>query len=403
MLLEFTFDNFKCYRDETDLSMEAATLSEHNATLIDGPGSKKILPVAVVYGPNGGGKSSVLQAMGCMRDLVILPYMVLRQRDLGSARVRCRPYAFDAETRESPTSFRAVFAVGDYTYRYILAVRNGVVTEEYLHRRKAGRGSAATLFERVGSSVELGSWLSRKGANTSVDEMMPYLTFLAINYDYEPIDEPFAWFLNCQFMDYSKARFENVFFEPKNEESKSRLIDMLNNMGIDVSDIRYERDEDEESVDVYVKHAGGGNYELEISDESNGTKKLMGLLPMVLTALEVGALLISDELDAKLHPKLLRYLVRLFTDRRTNPNGAQLIFTSHDMSTLSSSVFRRDEIWFAARSPEESASLYSLADIANVDGSRIRPQNAYDRQYLEGRYGADPYLRSMLEWSESDE
>ena len=403
MLLDFTFENFKCYRDEASLSMEAAKLSEHNDTLIDGPGDKKVLPVAVVYGPNAGGKSSVLQAIECMRDLVVLPYLVLRQRELGSARVRCRPYAFDAESRESPTTFRALFVVGEYTYRYVLAVLDGVVTEEYLHRRKAGKGATATLFERVGSSVDLGSWLSRKGANTAVNEMMPYLSFLAINYDYEPIDEPFAWLLYCQFLDYSKSKLENMVFEPKGEKGKTRLIDMLNNMGIDVSDIRYEHDERDGSGDVFVRHMGSGSYELELAEESNGTKKLLGLLPMVLVALEAGTILVSDELDAKLHPKLLKYLIRLFTDRRTNPNGAQLIFTSHDMSTLSSSVFRRDEIWFAARSPEESATLYSLADIADVDGKRVRPQNAYNRQYLEGRYGADPYLRSMLEWGKSDE
>lgn len=403
MLLEFTFENFKCYKGEATLSMEAANLEEHRDSLIAGPGGKDVLPVAVVYGPNAGGKSSVLQALQCMCDIVAKPYFVLRQRASESAKVRCRPYAFDADTRESPTSFCALFSVREYTYRYVLAVRDGVVTEEYLHRRKAGKGATATLFERVGSSVKLGSWLSRKGANTSVDEMMPYLSFLAINYDYEPIHNPFAWILSCQFIDYSKPGLENLFLEPSDEGDKRRLIEMLNNMDIDVSDIRYERDEDEGLRGVYLSHEEGGQYELEVGEESNGTKKLLGLVPMALIALKYGSPLVSDELDAKLHPKLLKYLVRLFTDRGTNPHGAQLIFTSHDMSTLSSSVFRRDEIWFAARTAEESATLYSLAEIADVDGKRVRPQNSYHRQYLEGRYGADPYLRSMLEWSGADE
>lgn len=96
-------------------------------------------------------------------------------------------------------------------------------------------------------------------------------------------------------------------------------------------------------------------------------------------------------------------LVRLFTDRKTNPKGAQLIFTSHDMSTLTSSVFRRDEIWFAARSSDESARLYSLADVADTDGKRVRVKSAYNKQYLAGRYGADPYLKNMLEWDNADE
>ena len=114
--------------------------------------------------------------------------------------------------------------------------------------------------------------------------------------------------------------------------------------------------------------------------------------------LDEGTILVVDELDAKLHPKLLRYIIRLFTSHVTNPRGAQLIFTSHDVSTLNSAVFRRDEIWFAAKSEEGSSRLYSLADIADVDGQRVRTHNAYDKQYLEGRYGADPYLSNMLEW-----
>ena len=100
--------------------------------------------------------------------------------------------------------------------------------------------------------------------------------------------------------------------------------------------------------------------------------------------------------------KLLRYIIRLFTEKATNPNGAQLVFTSHDMYTLNSSTFRRDEIWFAAIGREGGSQLYSLADIVDTEGKRIRPQNAYDKQYLSGQYGADPYLRSMLAWKEHD-
>ena len=100
-------------------------------------------------------------------------------------------------------------------------------------------------------------------------------------------------------------------------------------------------------------------------------------------ALKEGRLVIVDELDAKLHPKLLRYVIRLFTNPEINKNGAQLLFTSHDMSTMKNSIFRRDEIWFAALNSENSSEVYSLS---------------YDKQYLEGRYGADPYLRNMLSW-----
>ncbi len=402
MLIEFTFENFKCYRDETVFHMEAASIDEHADSLIEGMGGKPLLPVSVIYGPNGGGKSSVLQALECLRDYVTLPYYVLRHRETSAPKISCKPYAFDAEARNEPTTFGIVFLKGEYSYRYILAVRDGLVVEEYLHRRKAGKGAVATIFERSEGEVSLGSSLRRKRINTDVDSMMPYLTFLAINYDLDAVEEAFGWLLSCNILNYAESDFENLFFEPKAEE-KSRVVNLLNKMDIDITDIRYERDGDGGLEGIYLKHAVGDGFELELDEESNGTRKLLSFVPLALMALDSGSLLACDELDAKLHPKLLKYIIRLFTDRKTNPNGAQLVITSHDMSTLNSSVFRRDEIWFAARGPEGPASLYSLADIVDTDGRRIRTQNAYDRQYLAGRYGADPYLRSMLDWDGADE
>ena len=176
---------------------------------------------------------------------------------------------------------------------------------------------------------------------------------------------------------------------------------MLNAMDIDITGIRYQRDEG--GLEIYLTHESSDGTELELGEESNGTRKLLNLVPPFLRALEGGCLVVSDELDAKLHPKLLKYLITLFTNRAINKNGAQLVFTSHDMTTLNSSVFRRDEIWFAAKTPEGPSTLYSLSGIADVDGKRVRTQNSYDKRYLAGRYGADPYLKGMLEWGGADE
>ena len=135
-----------------------------------------------------------------------------------------------------------IFQVGDYTYRYILSVLGGKVVEEYLHRRKAGRGAEATLFERADGTVELGSSLRRKGVNTDVDSMMPYLSFLAINYDLEAVEEAFGWFLGCQVLDYSESSFEDYFMEPRGEDEKQLIVRMLNAMDIDITGIRYQKE-----------------------------------------------------------------------------------------------------------------------------------------------------------------
>lgn len=110
--------------------------------------------------------------------------------------------------------------------------------------------------------------------------------------------------------------------------------------------------------------------------------------------------MVVDELDAKLHPKLLRYVILLFKDPEVNKNGAQLFFSSQDVSTMRNDVFRRDEIWFAARVEGEASQLWSLADIHEANGNLVSKNAAFDKRYLSGRYGGDPHLTRIEEWGQ---
>ena len=131
---------------------------------------------------------------------------------------------------------------------------------------------------------------------------------------------------------------------------------------------------------------------MPLSCESQGTIKLFHLLPMTILALESGGVVLVDELDTRLYPLLLRAFIRLFTDPDTNPNHAQLLFTSLGVSTMCSAYLRQDEIWFADRDDESVSHLWSLYDIQDIRGEHVKTNVAYDRQYLEGRYGAVPCL-----------
>lgn len=125
-------------------------------------------------------------------------------------------------------------------------------------------------------------------------------------------------------------------------------------------------------------------------------KKLIALLPVLLIALQDRSLVIIEELDAKLHPKLLRYVISMLTNPKFNKHGAQLLFTSHDMFTMKNMVFCRDEIWFVALDENYSSEIYSLYDIRKEDNERVNNTAAFDKQYLGGRYGAAPHLHNML-------
>ncbi len=108
--------------------------------------------------------------------------------------------------------------------------------------------------------------------------------------------------------------------------------------------------------------------------------------------------MVADELDAKLHPKLLRYIIELFTNPKVNKHGAQLLLTSHDMTTMIPAVYRRDEIWFCALNSSNASTIYSLIAFKKENGKSPRKDESYGKQYIEGRYGADPYLRRILDW-----
>ena len=212
--------------------------------------------------------------------------------------------------------------------------------------------------------------------------------------NHSPVDV-IRWFEECIVRNYANPLAEQQILLSDDDVSKKQFITMMNDMGISISGYRF----DNQSNEFYLQRTlHDVLYELPFSSESDGTRKLFAALPVILMALKEGRLVVVDELDAKLHPKLLRYVIRLFTNPEINKNGAQLLFTSQDMSTMTNSIFRRDEIWFAALDEENSSMVYSLSDLRKENNDPINNTAAYDKQYLEGRYGADPYLKNMLSW-----
>ncbi|MBQ7574889.1 MAG: AAA family ATPase [Clostridia bacterium] len=400
MLCQFSFKNFKSYKNETVFDFQAASLSEHLNSLITQEKASELLPVSVIYGPNGGGKTNLICALACLITLVVSPIHELgknRNKMIFQQKVPCEPFLFDRASINEPTEFNIFFRTNGNEYRYYIALTKDEITSESLYRKTIGGKKTAMIFEREGLKIELGASLSKGSINTKVNPKMPYISFLAINYNLPKIAEVQKWFESCIIRNYANPQIEKSMIISEDKKFKQHLLNTMNDMGIDISD--YYLDKENNDM-LLVRNINKENYPISFSSESDGTKKLFASLPILMIAIAEGRLVIIDELDAKLHPKLLRYIISLFTNRGINKNGAQLIFTSHDMSTMKNDVFRRDEIWFAALDNEHSSELYSLYEIRKEDGNRINHTAAYDKQYLEGRYGADPYLRTMLDWEE---
>lgn len=396
MLCQFSFQNFKSYRGETTLDFQAATLPEFRETLITEERAVDLLPVSVIYGPNGGGKSNLLQALSCVISAIVKPVNELeksRQNLILQQKVDAVPFLFDQTSASEPVEFRIFFRIAKNEYCYYIAFKDDEVISESLYRKQVTGKKSATIFERETDGITLGPSINKKSINTSVNPKMPYLSFLAINYDIPVISEVMTWFESCIIRSYADPMVEHQIMLAKDTPSKNQFIRVLNDMDIDITDYRY----DEDRKQLFVKrNVGSAEYEIPFSDESDGTRKLIAALPVILLALREGRLVIIDELDAKLHPKLLKYVILLFKNKEINKYGAQLLFTSHDMYTLKNTVFRRDEIWFAAENDAHESEIYSLHEIRGEDNERIKSTAAYDKQYLEGRYGADPYLSDML-------
>jgi AAA15 family ATPase/GTPase len=403
MLCQFTVRNFKSIRDAVTFDMQATAISEHEDRIIKDKDEELYLPVSAVYGPNGGGKSNVLEALHSLVTKVLRPLYATSNNEEIAIKMKklvIEPFAFDEETRNKPTEFELFFRTEMAEYRYELTVKREIIEYERLDRIKLDTGRKSALFERDEDEITLKGAFSRLKTSDELSDTLPLLSYLGITYrKNEVVQDVLDWFdEEINFLNYGNPMQELRMAVSKSEDVKKLMLQMIQEMDLDIVDFRVEEKENDR-IEVFTKHIID-EYEAELNlfDESSGTKKLFGLLPFIAKSLLKGTTLVIDELDAKIHPVLLKYLIMTFSDMEKNKKGAQLIFTSHDLSTMNSEVFRRDEIWFVAKGNRQNSKLYSLVEFKNKKGESVRKDAKFDKQYLEGKYGADPYLRKIIDW-----
>ena len=383
--------------------MQAAAISEHEDRIIKDEDDELYLPVSAVYGPNGGGKSNVLEALHSLVTKVLRPlYATSNNEDVAikMKKLVIEPFVFDEKTINEPTEFEVFFRTALAEYRYELTVKKEVIEYERLDRIKLETGRKSALFERDEKEINLKGAFARLKTSDELSDTLPLLSYLGITYSKnEVVQDVLDWFdEEIDFLNYGNPVQELRMAVSKSEDVKRLMLQMMQEMDLDIVDFRVEEKENDR-IEVFTKHVVN-EYEAELNlvDESSGTKKLFGLLPFIAKSLLKGTTLVIDELDAKIHPVLLKYLIMTFSNMEKNKKGAQLIFTSHDLSTMNSEVFRRDEIWFVAKGNRQNSKLYSLVEFKNKKGESVRKDAKFDKQYLEGKYGADPYLRKIIDW-----
>lgn len=247
MLCFFSFKNFKSYRTETEFDFQAAAIPEFEESLLKADKSDvALLPVSAIYGPNGGGKTNLLQALACLISMVVRPVAELeknRQRLILQYGVSCVPFLFDNDSKTEPTEFQIYFRQSEREYRYYIAVLDGSIISESLYWRNIGGKRTGTVFEREREKIKLGTSISKSGINKMVNPRMPYLSFLAINYNLDVITEVMTWFESCIVQSYAIPEVDNRVLLVDEEKTKRRIITVLNDLDIDICDYRYNAEE----------------------------------------------------------------------------------------------------------------------------------------------------------------
>lgn len=403
MLCQFSVKNFRCLKDQVTLDMQAANVGEHKESVLADIDGERYLPLAVIYGPNGGGKSTVLDALFSLCSKVMGPVFSAQgnQMRMESYSARIEPFAFQPEMKKEPTEFEIFFRTDVYEYQYNVAIQNeNIMFESLYHKKITGRQYRKVFIREQGQKIQLSGNLKKAQVN-DISDTITLLSYLMITYGKnQTVEDVKKWFVHkINFLDYKLNTIGLRMALPTVDAMKPRLLQMFQEMGLDIVDYRIEQTDEPGRIRIFTVHnVNDAQYELDLHKESSGTIKIFNSIPFIADALVNGKTLVVDELDAKLHPLLLQYIIRLFADPLVNRKRAQLIFTSQDIITMNSTNFRRDEIWFAAKNIDEETQLYSLAEFKDEKGNSVRNDASFSKQYMEGRFGADPFVQKLIQW-----
>lgn len=423
MLIEFKFGNFRSFRDEAVLSMEAMGLGRLKNCLIS-YNSMKLIPSVAIYGKNGGGKSNVIRAFW----LAVQFIKNAQRTQHENAKIPVKPFLLNDYSKDEPTFFEFTYVLDHVKYIYGFSATKEKIFSEYLYH--SPKGQKATVFTRTEQKF---NFTEEKAKRKLISEavapnqlffsvactmndadcmraMKWFRDYVFFSRDYADIPEQLLEYSNDKNMlaaisGYAKAAdlgIEKMEFEFKDEvvkdfeseknipeEIRFALTAFMQNLkeNSNISEIGLQKSE----VRATSYHNGINkngiktSFTLDLSDESDGTRKLMSIAPAIESVLNNGGIVLVDELEKELHPMLVNYIVAKFQSKTSNPNGAQLIFTTHNTELLNMELMRKDQLYFADINRNDGASeLYSIGDFSTKTADNIR------KGYLAGKYGATP-------------
>lgn len=422
MLLEFSVGNYLSFREKKTLSLVASGISDYAESNIIKSDRHTLLKGAVIYGANASGKSNFIRAMSTMKRIVTH----FNQSSIKPLNVT--PFLLSTETETKPAFFEVLFEIVGIRYRYGFEVTNKDVAGEWLFESK--KNAEKLLFMRQGDGIEVAN--AYKEGRDLEEKTRNNALFLSVvdQFNGAIANRIMKWFNNFVTVSgLSHEDYEQVTFKMLSEEKTEKsLIDFYQKLDLGFNGLKINRKEATpedvpEEIVKYLestfkfdiktlhqkfdkgKNIAENNVEFEMrSQESAGTNKIFNISGPIFDVLQSGGILAVDELDSSLHPLMTLAITKLFNSEKDNPNNAQLIFTTHDTNLFSYGKYRRDQIYFIEKDKYGASDLYSLVEYREDDGGKVRKDRSFESDYIQGRYGAIPYIgnisKILREWQE---
>ena len=395
MIVNFSIQNFGSIKDKQTLSFEADASEHLEDTYVVHTAGKRLLKLALIYGANASGKTTVLKALDFLRDLVVNPKE--KKTDI----LNFSPYLFDTKTPQQPTELSIEFIHEEVCYQYEVAFTGQAVISEALYIDTFERVlvfSRTTDIEGQLTKISFGDKITLEKSALQVLELNTLWNntvlggFLKTNINLEEFRRVADWFNNylkpliapqTQLDSYVTSKID------EKEIVKEEVLEILKKADFNISDIIIERRKDPrkgiDRINLFSEHMVNDiSYKLPMEQESEGTKRFYGFAGLLALLIKTPTILPIDELESSLHPDLYIHFLLSFLQ---NAQHSQLIATTHNRELLGDTdIFRNDVIWFTDKGEDFATQLYSLADF---DTSTIKNiLNAYKI----GKFSAIPRL-----------
>lgn len=418
MIIEFSVENYKSFKTKQTLSMVASADKEFSGNLISpsvkGLKNVKLLNSAILYGANASGKSNLLEAMRFMSTFVTTSATKLKPEEP----INVSPFKLNSKTAKQPSTFGMDFIHENVRYQYGFVLDRERVFEEWLYAFPKGQPQLYFSREFNGKVYEWKMGPSLKGEKESLKEKTrPNNLFLSVaaQFNNKQLNHVYSWFrskiyyVNCS--DWSDPS-HTIHYLKKDQNIKDEIIKSLKKADLDINDInlrtmtsdeiKFPKDLPSEVKNQILEEVKEGKFidlsfihkqrdtqnliKFGIDEESHGTIKFFSLLGFWLDSINQSRNLLVDEIASNMHPNMVSFFIQSFLNASKNSANMQLLMTTHNTDLLDAKLFRRDQIWFTEKNREGETILYSLNDY------KPRKEEALQKGYLAGRYGAIPFL-----------